>query len=463
MPKKNEAKQTTLFSGGTAPKKAAPKKASKAAPKPAAEKQQPVNVVVNLTVPKEKKESNAMAKRKQFGPAGNRKARAAARKAARARNAKLTAGHTGKMGGTAFQKTYGGQPRERSGPNYTTIVLTDPKSKNKRKVAVGPKGGVYAQKKWEKKWIAAVPLAAAAATGAAYLGMKLKDQPTIAQWSTWYPGGYTGMALTAGGVGAYVAYKNRYMVGVIAGSIILFYAFIKLAMAKITGYEESHSSSSPGLPGSSSSSSASVDDNSEPNATQNLPSAKEKAEEAFEAGDEEYKNGNFKAAISHYEEALAATNDALIFYSIAQAYRRMASGIDDKTNANARKAAKNAIFYYKMFINNAKANEIVSASDLATYKGRAAQFVDSLNSLYFKTETSVDDEPIPVQGTRIGAAMDDEDDDIDEVLEESAGEEEDDDQEDELVEGVYSEDQIISGDEDEDENDEVTEYAVETD
>lgn len=201
-----------------------------------------------------------MAKKRKATKNASVKATRAARRRSRP-GAGLTSGATGLQGAKAYWKgekggPNWGQPKERTGASYTTIVLSDPK-RGQRTVAVGSKGGIYAQKKWDstKAIVAALPLAAAATTAIAFAGMKLREHPTIASWATWYPGGYTGMALTAGGVGAYVAYRHRYVVGLVAFAALTAYAFIKLAMSKlasVTGTPDpSTNDVSPYAPGQS--------------------------------------------------------------------------------------------------------------------------------------------------------------------------------------------------------------------
>lgn len=289
---------------------------------------------------------------KMYGPAGSRSARKAARAARlanlrRAREAQygkgLPASSTGRAGGQAYWKTR--EPKTRQGANYTTIVITDPKDKNRARPFVrGKRGGLYPQKKWDstKSVLAALPAAALLTTGVAYVGMRLKENAQITEWATWYPGGYTGMALTVGAAGAYVAYRNRHVLGLLVGLGIGFYALIKLALARISGatetpaletspYAQGESTPGAGIPEESGKKQPKV--SAEPSETPKKPvagSALDQAVAFAKAGNLDFNKGAFSAAATNFSKAFDRTPDPLFKYNNARALEKLGDQQEEK-------------------------------------------------------------------------------------------------------------------------------------
>jgi len=343
-------------------------------------------------------------RRKMYGPGtkgGARRARAAQRRARREANAKLTSRATGRMG---YAK-YSGGTKDRS--NLPAVVVVNPSNPQQgRIVRVGKRGGTYGQGGSNKsRWgdlstmtgiVKALPGAAIVTSAAAIGAVMLKSNSTVQALAKKTPGGNNGLAFIGGAATMYVAYRSRSLLFFLSALGLASHALIKFGNkeAKLSEYGSEESPESL-------TASANAQLPETPTAEVPTPSKLEKASAAFDEADSAFASGDFKKAIGKYEEALGLTNDPIIFFSLGQCYRKIAQSFDDKSNANAKKAAKNAMFYYTQFINNAKPNDVVDSATLSTYKGRAAQFIDSLKGLFFGGSDNADQ--MPVRGVQIGA------------------------------------------------------------
>lgn len=265
-----------------------------------------------------------------------------------------TAAETGRIGGATYWQTK--EPKPRTGPNYTTIVIKDPRNPERaRPFARGKRGGIYPQKKWDstKSVLAALPAAAVLTTAVAYAGMRLKEQPTIAEWATWYPGGYTGMALTVGAAGAYVAYKNRHVLGLLVGLGIGFYALVKLALARLGGTDtsetptlETSQESSEGVPVESASKTKVSAESSTPARSKEEigPSTPlGKAITLVKAGNLDFQNGQFASAATNYNNAFVSFPDPLAKYNNGRALQRLGEE-QQGSNPDAKSASGMALW-----------------------------------------------------------------------------------------------------------------------
>lgn len=398
-------------------------------------------------------------RRKMYGPGtkgGARRARAAQRRAMREANAKMTSRATGRMG---YAK-YRGGTKDRS--NLPAVVVVNPSNPQQgRIVRVGRRGGTYGQGGSNKsRWgdlstmtgiVKALPGVAIVTSAAAMGAIMIKNNPTVVSLAKKTPGGNNGLAFIAGGVTMYAAYRYRSLLFFLSGLGLAAYAMIKFGNkeAKLSEYGDGETETNAEQ--LQAQASAQLPETPTPEVP--TPSKLEKASAAFDEADSAFASGDFKKAIGKYEEALGLTNDAIIFFSLGQCYRKIAQSFDDKSNVNAKKAAKNAMFYYTQFINNAKPNDVVDAATLATYKGRAAQFRDSLKGLFFGGSDNADE--MPVRGVQIGSQRiagatlmvsgeQDDDDDDDQVQ----GSDEEDDYEDDGVgedDGYDDDDDDIQG------------------
>lgn len=146
------------------------------------------------------------------------------------------------------------------------------------------------------------------------------------------------MALTVGAAGAYVAYKNRHVLGLLVGLGIGFYALVKLALAKLSGQSLNPDAETSALPEETTLAPESVATPAKPassappvSSTPGAPATGTSPSEPLgraialtKAGNLDYSNGNFGSAANNYFAAFTSYPDPLIKFNNGRALHKLA-------------------------------------------------------------------------------------------------------------------------------------------